>query len=322
MLASPSDPPAIRDAPNLDLPFQRGGEGGFVLVATLWMLAALAFLASTYSAYTIQTDRSVQLLEGGVQAEASIRAGVEILAYEQLSVAEAARASQGEFSLRIGHSNVAVRFRSEAARIDLNAAPPDLLAGLFLAIGIDSENSQTYADRIVGWRTKSSSGGGDSEAKLYMGAGSPFPPRQAPFDNTLELGLVLGIPMPVVERALPFLTIFSGRSEIDVASADPLVLAALPGMTPKIESAILTARAQAPDDRNTLLSLLGPARRHATANSSRAVRSSIDVKGDDGRRVHAEVVIRLRDEGDIPYDVLSWRDDLDGPTPLAWDSDR
>ena len=312
----------MRGAPNSNRTFHRRDEAGFVLIAVLWILAALAALASTYSAYTMQTDRAVHLLEDNLQVDASIRAGIEMLAFAQLSVPEAARASQGEFALRIGRINVAVRFRSEAARIDLNAAPPDLLAGLFMAIGVDSDNAQTYADRVVGWRTKSSSSTGDSEARLYIKSGLPYPPRQAPFDNALELGLLLGLPMPVVERALPFLTVFSGRPEIDAASADPVVLAALPGMTPEIENAILTARAQSPNDRKTLLSLLGPARRRATANSSKAVRSSIEVKFGDGRHVHAEVVIRLRDGGEEPYDVLSWRDDLDGPTPLAWDSDR
>ena len=191
-----------------------------------------------------------------------------------------------------------------------------------MAIGVDSDHAQTYADRVVGWRTKPSSDTVDSEARLYIKSRSPYPPRQAPFDNSLELGLLLGLPMTVVERALPFLTVFSGRPEIDAASADPVVLAALPGMTPEIERAVLTARAKAPNNRETLLSLLGPTRRRASANGSKALRSSIDVKFDDGRRVHAEVVIRLRDEGEEPYDVLSWRDDLDGLTPLAWDSYR
>ncbi len=312
----------MRGAPNSCCTSQGRDEAGFVLIAVLLILAALAAVASAYSVYTIQTDRAAHVLDDSVQADASIRAGVEMLAFAQLSVPEAARASQGTFTFGIGRINVEVRFRSEAARIDLNAAPPDLLTGLFMAIGVDSDHAQTYADRIVGWRTKPSSDTGDNEARLYIKSGLSYPPREAPFDNCLELGLLLGLPMPVVERALPFLTVFSGRPEIDAASADPVILSALPGMTPEIETAILKARAQTPNDRETLLSLLGPTRRRATANSSKAIRSSIEVKFGDGRRVHAEVVIRLRDGGEEPYDILSWRDDLGGPTPLAWDSYR
>ncbi len=73
--------------------------------------------------------------------------------------------------------------------------------------------------------------------------GVRYPPRQAQFDDALELSLLPGLPEPVVERVLPFVTVFSGRPGIDVASADPAVLSALPGMTPQIVGAVLKARA-------------------------------------------------------------------------------
>jgi len=47
------------------------------------------------------------------------------------------RETGSAFDLRVGRTGVAVDFRSEAARIDLNAAPADLLAGLFAAVGVD-----------------------------------------------------------------------------------------------------------------------------------------------------------------------------------------
>ena len=123
--------------------------------------------------------------------------------------------------------------------------------------------------------------------------------------------------MPVVERVLPFVTVFSGRPGVDVVSADPIVLSALPGMTPEILAAVLKARATASGDGRDLLALLGPARSGATVDRSKAVRAAIEVAFDNGRRVHAEVVFRLKDGGDEPYDLLYWRDDFDGPLPSA-----
>ncbi len=121
----------------------------------------------------------------------------------------------------------------------------------------------------------------------------------------------------MVERVLPFVTVFSGRPEVDVSGADPTVLSALPEMTPQILGAVLNARVHAPGDGPTLLALLGPAKAHATADRSRAFRASIAVEFDNGRRVHAEVVFRLKDEGDEPYELLFWRDDFDGPMKSA-----
>src|SRR5947209_4615752 len=94
-------------------------ESGFVLVAVLWILAALATLASIYSAYAINTAVGLHVPDDRLQAEASIRAGVEMAAFRQLAVPEQVRPSRGGFSLRVGRTTVAVQFRSEAARMDL-----------------------------------------------------------------------------------------------------------------------------------------------------------------------------------------------------------
>jgi hypothetical protein len=103
-------------------------------------------------------------------------------------------------------------------------------------------------------------------------------------------------------------------------------------MTPQILGAVLNARVSDPGDGRTLLALLGPAKAHATADRSKAFRASIAVEFDNGRRVHAEVVFRLKDleakdqgakdqdakdQNAEPYDLLYWRDDFDGPMRSA-----
>jgi general secretion pathway protein K len=301
-------------------------EGGFVLIAVLWILAALATLASIYSSYTVNTAAASRVADDRVQAEASIRAGVEMAVFRQLALPEKARLVRGGFDMRVGRTGVAVRFRSEGARIDLNAAPADLLTGLFTAVGIDSSRAATFAERIVGWRTKAAAGadanaagadGKDDKAakedKLYSEQHMPYPPRHAPFDNTLELSLLPGVSLAVVERLLPFVTVFSGRPEVNVSSADSTVLSAFPEMTPQILGAVLNARVNDPGDGTSLLALLGPAKARATTDRSKAFRASISVEFDNGRRVHAEVVFRLKDQGAEPYELLYWRDDFDGP---------
>jgi general secretion pathway protein K len=296
-------------------------DSGFVLVAVLWILAALATLASIYSAYAVNTVNGSHVADDRVQAEASIRAGLEMTVFRQLAVPEKVRPSHGAFDLRVGRTRVAVDFRSEAARIDLNAAPADLLAGLFAAVGVNAELAATFSDRVVGWRTKADANAASTadanaptkEAQLYAAQHVPYPPRQAPFDNALELSLLPGLPRPVVERVLPFVTVFSGQPTIDVATADPTALTALPGMTAEILDKVLKARASGSSDGRTLLELLGPAKSGASTDRSKALRAAVEVDFDNGRRVHAEVVFRLKDGGDEPYDVLYWRDDFDGP---------
>src|SRR5271155_1366713 len=148
-------------------------EAGFVLVAVLWILAALATLASIYSSYTVNTAAASRVPDDRVQAEASIRAGVEMAVFRQLAVPDKARLARGGFDMRVGRTGVAVRFRSEGARIDLNAAPLDLLTGLFTAVGVDQMRAETFAERVVGWRTKAKASGDANAAGVGAnGAGA------------------------------------------------------------------------------------------------------------------------------------------------------
>ena len=238
--------PGLDDAPSRQDAAPRSANGGFVLVAVLWMVAALATLASIYSIYATSAAAGLRVGDDRLQAELSIRTGVELAAYQLLALPEPARPTHGGFAVTVGRSRVAVEYRAETARIDLNAAPKELLAGLFRAIGAGDSAAQTYAERVVGWRTKVDSTADNPEQRAYASAGLAYRPRQAPFEDTLELALVLGLPQPIVERALPLVTVFSGRARVDVAGADPMTLAALPGMTPEVLHAVLKARAKSP----------------------------------------------------------------------------
>jgi general secretion pathway protein K len=207
---------------------------------------------------------------------------------------------------------VAAEFRSEAARIDLNLAPKELLAGLFAALGAKAADAGSYADRVVGWRTKAQPEGRNDEAAMYQTAGLSYGPRQGPFPNVGELWLVLGLPPVLVEHALPHVTVFSGRAEINVLDAEPEVLAALPGMTPDRLYAVLAQRGAGAANAQIVLGLLGPAQAAATVEGSKAMRVSARIRFGNGRQVGAEAVILVLDDGDDPFRVLSWRDDFDG----------
>jgi general secretion pathway protein K len=140
-------------------------------------------------------------------------------------------------------------------------------------------------------------------------AGLAYAPREAPFAHVGKLWLVLGIPSQLIERALPFVTVFSGRAEINVLGAAPLV----PGMTLERLNAILNLRATSQQDGKLVLDALGPARHGATIEGSKATRVRASVNFDNGRKSTAIVVILALEDGDDPYRVLSWRDESDGP---------
>jgi general secretion pathway protein K len=289
-------------------------DNGFILVTVLWLIAALAGLASIYSVYSVNSAVASRLSDDRLQAEAAVRAGVELAAYQAISALAAARPAHGAFVTKLAGETISVRYRSEAARIDVNAAPKELLAGLFNVLGLDPAVASGYVDHILAWRTtRAPNAADDAEAAAYKQAGLAYGPREAPFNDALELALVLGAPPAVVERSLPFVTVYSGQPTIDALDADPQTLSALPGMTPELLQGALRARARDPEDGQGLLKSLGAAAKQATVDSGKALRASILVELPGGRRVQAEVVFRLADKGEAPFDILYWRDDFDGP---------
>ena len=217
---------------------------GFIIVAVLWILVALATLASIYSIYINNSALALSGMDDGLQAEALVSAGLELTAF-RLTVPkdkdsdkdkdkdkEAQRPTRGQFAFRLGRANVTVNYSSETARIDLNAAPKALLAGFFAAIGASNDDADRYADRIIGWRQRPKPMDQAGEAALYRSAGLPYLPRGAPFAHASELWLVQGLPPALIRRALPFVTVYSGRPDINVFDAPPELIAALPDMTP------------------------------------------------------------------------------------------
>jgi general secretion pathway protein K len=184
------------------------------------------------------------------------------------------------------------------------------LAGLLAALGASNESADQYSDRIIGWRTTPKTTAQGDEVALYRAAGLNYSPRGAPFVHASELWLVLGLPPGLVERAIPFLTVYSGRPEINVFDAPPTVIAALPGMTPARLNNFLTQRETASPEPESLTRLLGSDQPNTTAEGSSAFRLKIHIAFDNGSQTEAEVVILL-DDTEEPYHVLSWRNEID-----------
>lgn len=285
-------------------------QDAFIIVAVLWILAALAGLASVYAVYVGNTAAAVRGYDNRLQAQALVRAALELTAYHLIGFDDTARPTSGAFQFQIGGSQVGVEFRTEGARIDLNLAPKELLSGLFVVLGAKPEDASSYADHIIAWRTKPARGAQTFEADAYKSAGFNYGPRQGPFENAAELRLIVGLPGELVDAALPFVTIFNGQAGIDVNEAAPEVIMSLPHINANMAEQILAQR----DPRNpqAVLNLVGQAQSSVAIGARKATRATIHIVLETGRKVNADAVILLTD-GPEPYRVLAWRDDFDGP---------
>jgi general secretion pathway protein K len=312
---------------------RRARRDGFILVAVLWILIMLASLAVTYSAYLANTALSVEVNDDAVQVEALASAGVELAAYQLTTFPKKSRPPHGHFDFRLGPANMTVTYLSENARIDLNAADSELLSGLFTALGAESKDADQFAERIVDWRTppkqnspqdpNSSQGSNSAQgSNSPQGLNSPRTPNSpqdnagtasATFAHVDELWLVQGLPPALVERALPFVTVYSGRAEVNVLIAAPQVLAALPDMTPERLDGVLNRRDNLSFAAESAADVVGSDQPDATTETGDVFRIDVHIAFHNGRRATSEAVIRLGDDTDeMPYHVFLWHGDVAG----------
>src|SRR5215831_17217457 len=261
-------------------------DGGFIIVVVLWIMMALATLASIYAAYVVRTAYVVGPSDDRVSAEALFTAALELTVYQVTAVEKEKRPSNGRSNFRLGRATISLEFHSEAGRVDLNTAPKALLANLFANLGAKPGDADEFADRVIAWRTPAGHGAAGPEGEAYRKAGRSYTPRHGLFQDVGELWLVLGLPPAMVERVLPYVTVFSGVPQINIMDASPLVLAAL-----------------------------GPGQSAATVDPGPSIRVSVGLRFDNGTRANAEIVIVLTDDADEPYRILSWRDDFDQISP-------
>src|SRR5262249_43774295 len=130
----------------------RRSRAGFVVVAALWLLAALAVLATAVTVYLAQSAKALAAYDVAVYSDMLTTAGLELAAYQLSTPVTVRRPTRGRFGFRLAKSSVSVEYLSEAARINLNMAPKAMIAGLFATLGADAEAAGQFADRVVAWR--------------------------------------------------------------------------------------------------------------------------------------------------------------------------
>lgn len=292
---------------------------GIALVVVLWTVALLAVIASAFL-HTMRTEtRMAHNLLAATQARLLAEAGINraVLELYRPDPAHRPRGDGSEYSFATAAGGVRFSMQDEAARVDINKASPELLAGLFAALDVEPPLRDELTDAILDWRDADGlrhlHGAEDPD---YRAAGSGYGAKDAPFDTLEELLLLPGMTQRLYLRLAPCLTIYSAQPGIDPALASPQVLRALPGMSVERAAEYLAVRDELlaagqepppPDfiDRDHLISARG------LVYTIRA--QAVSARG--GNAV-IETTVRLqRNHADAPIAILRWQEmDTDLPT--------
>ena len=153
-------------------------QRGAALLLVMWVVLLLAGLVAGYAmASRIESLQGNGVARGLVASEAA-RAGVEVAASRMLQTDPARRWAPDGRGYRLDFDGIAVdvSVRDELGKIDLNLAPQDLLAKLFVQLGETGEAAGRIAGAIVDWRDEDTlvQPAGGAEDGHYRAAGLPW----------------------------------------------------------------------------------------------------------------------------------------------------
>src|ERR1051326_3986561 len=272
------------------------GEQGFALVLVLWTFLLLAVLVSsllleartsrTVAATGAEHLRARLILDGAINR--AIMALLDARDPLRLPLDGAVQSIQ-----LFGHK-VALRSESEAGKVNLNAAPPGLLAALFAGQGVPPAEAGLLAARVATWRAPSLGMARSEAIAAYQDAGRRYGPRFAPFRSLGELRLVLGMTDALQAAVAPLTTVWSGDGSVDRSVAGEALLRVLETTGDGLAASQRAARAKG--------SAAG-ANRPAAVGEAVAIAAALESKDFVLERV---AVIQVAGDRREPYRVLAW----------------
>lgn len=280
----------------------RRAEAGSIAILALWSVAVIAVLLSA-ATFTSRTEvRIAENAIGASRARLAAEAGTQLgLAHLLRRRAEGASVFDGAAeSWQDGSTRVEISILDEAGKVDLNNAPLELLAGLFVAVGRPRETAVLLACNILDRR-------GQSDGAC------PEPPDDSPRSRHLfvvpeELAQLPGIDAALYDAIADYVTVATGASAIDPRVASRPVLLAIPGATPELVDAFLENRAswrELAGAGNALSLVAAAAFAVVSPVSEFTIKAVATTAG--AARFRADLQIRLTGRPKTPYEIVAMR---------------
>src|SRR6516165_1373785 len=133
-----------------DLARRNANRSGSALLVVLIMLGVIGLLAAAVARSVSGTALELSVAHRTSESESDLRAGIELGVAAILKLGDEMRSA--DTAVDLADRRITVRVTNERARIDLNKANAEVLAGLFKAVGVDNDEAASLAANVVNWR--------------------------------------------------------------------------------------------------------------------------------------------------------------------------
>jgi general secretion pathway protein K len=134
-------------------------QRGIALVAVLWMVAALSIVVTSISSSVRQEVKAVSASRESLVGQALGQAAIQLVLQDLSSKSGGAAQALSSVDTVFKDTPIRVRVLPLTGLIDINNAPPALLAALFRYAGADAKGAQALAAAAAEWRSAKDSRG-------------------------------------------------------------------------------------------------------------------------------------------------------------------
>ena len=221
-------------------------DRGSVLFYVVWVIVLLSIFAASIASQTLfaldLSERLSEQLRAAYIARGGVALAALVLAHDPTSGFDPlndpwADAGGGFFERQLAGGTVTITgdelpdgtrrygLVDEDRRINLNAAPHEVLAHLLQDVGgMSEEDAASSAAAIEDWRDEDDDERpGGAEGIYYRSRDHGYDCQNGPFENIEELLLVKGITPSIYQRVAPAVTVYgSGRLNLNTATPTAL----------------------------------------------------------------------------------------------------
>jgi len=280
-------------------------------VLTIWVLILISLMAASLGAQTLSESRiafnRAQLAAARALADAGVSFGLSRLL--DPVVGNRWPADGRARLVRYGGGSIDIRVQDEAGKLDLNAAPIELIVGLLHVLAIDDRSASNLTNAILARRRQYAAGLTDAAKAAAAEDETPLAAAvRLPFATVSELRLVARPPQSVYDQLRPFVTVYTNDDRINTMTAPEAVLLALPGIRPEEAHAYVVARqALTAGDTDQTLPQISGINKFSDNGELRAVTITATATTGRGAVFAREAIFALALERPRnPYTLLQW----------------